>query len=146
MKSFVRTIVIAAGFLLLAGIQDARAQIFETVEFTAPFDFTVGPVTMRAGSYTIRPDNDSPDILEITGEHTAAFFATEHADPRETPSQTEIVFKLYGDRYLLKQIWVEGSVRGAEAIVAEGERHMARLGASSRDQRVVAKKTTEAGN
>jgi hypothetical protein len=56
MRSSFRSIGIAAGILVVAGVQNASAQITDPVEFTTSFPFTVGYATVPAGRYTIRPD------------------------------------------------------------------------------------------
>src|ERR1700738_2648574 len=121
MKSLVCSIGVAGGILLLAGVQNVSAQIADTVEFTTSFPFTVGYATVPAGSYTIRPDDDNPGILELTGAHTALLFQAQDAQARETPSKTEVVFKRYGSGYVLKDIWVEGSDAGAGPMAGGGE-------------------------
>jgi hypothetical protein len=140
MTSLVRSICIAGGILVLAGVQNASAQIVYPVEFTTSFPFTVGNTSVPAGSYTIRPDDDNPAILELTGAHTSVLFQTEGATARETPSKTEVVFKRYGDGYVLKDIWLAGSRDGAETIAAEGERHAAKHSGPEAEQRVAARK------
>ena len=140
MTSLVRSIGIAAGILVLAEVQNASAQITNTVEFTTSFPFTVGYATVPAGSYTIRPDDDNPEILQLTGSHTSVLFQAAAAQARETPSKTEVVFKRYGDGYVLKDIWVEGSTSGAETMAVEGERHVTKQHGSASEHRVAARK------
>jgi hypothetical protein len=143
MRSLVRSIGIAGGLLMLAGVQNASAQIAYPVEFTTSFPFTVGAATVPAGSYTIRPDDDNPEMLLLTGSRASVFFQTENKDARQMPSKTEVVFNRYGDKYVLKDIWVEGETSGAESMAAEGERHMAKHPGSNSEQRVAARKTSE---
>jgi hypothetical protein len=140
MKSLVRSIGIAGGILMLASIQDASAQIFDTVEFTTSFPFTVGNTTVPAGSYTIRPDDDNPAILELMGAHASVLFETDPTEARKTPSTTEVVFMRHGDGYVLKDIWVQGLNSGAETKTVEGERHVAKQHGSEGEQRVAARK------
>ena len=71
------------------------------------------------------------------------FFGTEDSQARETPAKSEVVFKRYGDGYVLKDIWVEGSKSGAESVAAEAERHLARREAKG-EQRVSARKKANA--
>jgi hypothetical protein len=142
MKSLVRSIGIAGGILVLAGVQNASAQIVDPVEFTTSFPFTVGFATVPAGSYTIRPDQDNPQILELTGAHTAVLFETDFAQARETPAKTEVVFKRYGDRYVLKDIWIEGLTGGSESRNVESEKHAAKNSGAASEQRVSARKTS----
>jgi hypothetical protein len=140
MTSMVRSIGIAAGILILAGVQNASAQIIYPVEFTTSFPFTVGNTTIPAGTYTIRPDEDNPAILQLNGVHAAVLFETENKQMRETPSKTEVVFKHYGDGYVLKDIWVAGSNDGAETTAVEGERHAAKHRGPDSEERVAARK------
>ena len=143
MKSMFRSIGIAAGMVVLAGIQNASAQITNAVEFTTSFPFTVGYATVPAGSYTIRPDDDNPAVFELTGAHGSVLFETNSAQAREMPSKSEVVFKRYGDRYVLKDIWVDGSKTGAETTTVEAERHAAKRNALESERRVEARKKSD---
>jgi hypothetical protein len=144
MTSFVGSIGIAAGFLVLASVQNASAQVTDPVTFTTSFPFTVGYATVPAGSYTIRPDDDNPSVFELTGAHTSVLFQTENASAGQTPAKTEVVFKRYGDGHVLKNIWVEGSTSGAETLAVEGERHAAKNHGSQSEQHVAATKKLDA--
>jgi hypothetical protein len=134
----------AAGLCLIAGIQNASAQVDDPVEFTTAFPFTVGYGTVPAGSYTIRPDDDNPGILELQGRATTVFFQAQNTEARKAPSETEVVFKHYGDSYILKDIWVAGSSTGAETLVSEGERHATKQYGSASEERVQARKLARA--
>jgi hypothetical protein len=125
MTSWFRSVGIAGGILVLAGVQNASAQLADTVEFTTSFPFTVGYATVPAGTYTVRPDDDDPRILELKGGHTAVLFQTDVVEAAKATSKTELVFKRYGEGYVLKDVWVEGSRSGAETTAVEGEKHHA---------------------
>jgi hypothetical protein len=146
MRSLIRSIVIAGGLLMLAGVQNASAQIVDAVEFTTSFPFTVGNTAVPAGSYTIRPDDDNPKILELFGQKTSALFQVDVVDAPTTPSKTELVFSRYGDSYVLKNIWVEGSASGAKTLPAEGERHVAKHSGPKGEQRIAARKKTSSSS
>ena len=128
----------AAGVLLLAGVPQARAQVTGPIQFTTTFPFAVGYATVPAGTYTVRPDDDDQSILLLTGSHVGVLFLADNIQTRQTPSKTEIVFNRYGDGYVLKDIWMEGSNTGAEALPAEAERHAAKHGDAKGDYRVAA--------
>ena len=142
MRSLIRSIGIAGGLLVLAGVQHASAQIEYALDFTTSFPFTVGSATVPAGSYTIRPDEDSPDLLQISGKGVNVFFETNRAEARERPAKTEVVFKRYGDGYVLKDIWLEASSEGYETPASEGERHLTKQhGSASSEEHVGARKS-----
>jgi hypothetical protein len=140
----VRSIGIACGILVLAGVQNASAQIVDTVEFTTSFPFTVGNSVVPAGSYTIRPDDDNPSILHLSGANASVLFQAEGTETNDTPSKTEVVFKRYGNGYILKDIWIEGSNEGVETTPAEAERHVAKNQGSESEHRVSGKKSDTA--
>jgi hypothetical protein len=144
MRSLVRSIGIALSVLTFAGVQNASAQIVDTVDFTTSFPFTVGNSTMPAGSYTVRPDADSPQILELQGKNASALFQVEFASALKTPAKTEVVFSRYGNTYVLKNIWVEGLDSGVETMSAEGERHAAKNSGAKTEHRVAAQRKSAA--
>jgi len=140
----IRSIVLAAGIVAVVGVHDASAQIETSVEFTTSFPFTVADATLPAGSYTISPaDDEDPQVFRVTGAHASVLFVTESAQANQAPPKTEIEFSRYGDRYVLKNIWVEGSAIGYQAETTLGERHAAKRGASSTPQRVTARKIAQ---
>jgi hypothetical protein len=110
------------------------------VEFTTTFPFTVGYGTVPAGSYTIRPDDDNLEILQLQGKDTTVFFQAQNLEALKTADQTEVVFKHYGDTFVLKDIWIAGSNTGAETLASEGERHAVKQYGSATEERVPARK------
>jgi hypothetical protein len=127
------------GILMLVGMRTVSAQIEYPVEFTTAFPFTVGYATVPAGTYTIKPDDDSPEMLELSGGRVGVFFQTNNVAASAPVAKSEVVFTRYGDTYVLKSVWVDGSNTGAASVAAEGERHAAKHGAES-EQRVPARK------
>src|SRR5262249_32066463 len=98
--------------------------------------------------YRLAATPSSPTTRTHTASHRRGhtppvLFMTENAQPRETPSQTELVFKRYGSEYVLKNIWVEGSDIGYVTASAEGERHVSKRGDSPGEERVAARKKAD---
>jgi hypothetical protein len=74
-------------------------------------------------------------------------FEANAAEAREMPSKSEVVFKRYGDGYVLKDIWVSGSQTGAETTTVESEKHAAKRHQLDGEERVAAvKKSDGPGN
>jgi len=139
MTSSFRLNILAAGIVLLAGVHNASAQIENELDFTTSFAFTVGNTTVPAGRYTITPVEDDPWVLELKGGRTSVVFETQRATPNEVPSKDEIVFQRYGDQYVLKNIWTEGSGTGYVTEPAAREAHISRHhGGAQGESRVAA--------
>ena len=136
MTKLIRSIVFAGGLLVLAGVQNASAQIQNIIEFTTTFPFSVGNTTVPAGHYTIATLDDDPHVLELRGPHTAVLFETEDATPSQAPSKDEVVFSRYGNGYVLKNIWLEGSEMGYVSKTALAELRIAKKGGSPTEHRV----------
>ena len=137
-----RSVVIACALLVLAGIRSACAQIDLPIEFTTTFPFAVGNTTLPAGTYTVRADDEDPQVLEVSGPHAAVFFNTESAQPRQAPSRTELVFNRSGDGYVLKNVWVEGSEIGYQTQPSLREQRLAKFGSPS-EQHVIGEKKAD---
>jgi hypothetical protein len=91
---------VAATFIT---VDNASAQ--NQVKVNVPFSFTVGNSTMPAGSYTIKSDYDSRNLVYLTnwGANTksAALGIREQGTPNETG---KLVFHRVGDQYFLSEI------------------------------------------
>jgi hypothetical protein len=113
------------------------------VEFTTDFAFTVGNTTMPAGKYEIRRDTDNGSVYRIDSpkNHVGTLFEVEGTSMNKAPAQSEVVFKRYGEGYVLKSVWEEGSTEGVQAVMTEAERHHVKHGGVSTEHHVKADKT-----
>ncbi len=59
----------------------------------------------------------------------------------KAPAKTEVVFKRYGQGYVLKSVWEEGSNEGVETVMVEAERHHAKDGVTPTEHHVAARHT-----
>jgi hypothetical protein len=138
MTGVIRSVALAGGLLVLAGVQNASAQIAYPVEFTTAFPFTVGQASLPAGTYTIKSIDDDPAVLELRGQNVGVIFETNRISPNGSKPKTEVVFKRYGSTSILKDVWVRGSDAGFESVAAAGERHLAKTLSPAGEQRVIA--------
>ena len=142
MKTLIRSIVIAGGLLMLAGVPRASAQIVSNiVEFTT---HSPSPsATRRPGRHLHdQGTDDDPNVLMLVGTHASVLFLTQATEAREAPAKTEVVFSRYGNGYVLKDIWREGSVTGAETVSSEGERRVSKNADAPSEHRIAARKKT----
>ena len=106
-------LMLFASLFLVAGVVHAR---FVTVKANIPFDFVIGSSTLHAGKYTIQPISrgDGTILLRSADLKEAVVmnpFTCASASPQH---ESELVFKVIGDRYFLYQIWTAGYGAGRE--------------------------------
>jgi hypothetical protein len=122
----------------------AGVQIISRVTFSTTFPFTVGNTKLPAGSYSIRPLDDDSNVMEISSADgkTSALFETRTTELPNTPSKGEVVFKKYGDNYVLSEIYEPGSKTGAMTIESHAERQHAKKSSTPTKESVSATKAT----
>ena len=134
-------IVLTLSLFAIEGAMRARAQVVDTIVADVPFGFIIRDHTLPAGSYTITPVEDDPQLLELRGAHASVLFLTESAQPTTLPAKDEVVFSRLGNRYILRNIWTAGSNVGYVTENALGERRLAKHGGTAGESRVAARKT-----
>ena len=102
---------------------------------------------MPPGAYEIRRDTDNGTVyrIESSKKHIGTLFEVEPTSMNKPPAKTEVVFKRYGQGYVLKSVWEEGSSDGIQTVVAEAERHHVKHGGNVTETRISAKKNAKAG-
>jgi hypothetical protein len=126
MSRFIRAIVVAGILAAVVGATRANAQMVEPLRFTTTFAFTAGGATFPAGTYTIRPMDIDPTVLEITnasGTQTKIFIVEPAGSKTNQKIDDEVVFKRQGDQYTLSQIWDGADQVGVEAMPPSATHH-----------------------
>src|SRR5437899_1615702 len=98
---------VVIGGLTLMSLGIISAQEFN-LKFTSKTPFSVGNGSLPAGTYQIRPvdeDNTTFECAAVSGSPSVLF----EADALETiPTKTEVTFRKYGDKLVLKNMSLEG--------------------------------------
>jgi len=122
--------ILLAGLLVLSSIaatQVARAQ--EAMVVDIPFAFTAGNATLPAGEYRVQKMDRNPSVLLIhcwdAGASTMVI--TNAAQAKELQTESKLVFKRYGNRYFLSQVWTAGSISGRQLPKSPKEKEGERL-------------------
>jgi hypothetical protein len=126
MKTIVLSLMFAS-LTTLIGATAASAQMTERMQFKTTFPFTAGNTTYPAGTFSVKPADDADNtVLEISNGTTTTLLVVQ---PEELhPNQKvkdEVVFRKYGDRYVLSDIWDASSGTGARAEMSAAERRHA---------------------
>jgi hypothetical protein len=101
-----------------------------------PFEFNVGDKTLPAGQYAIGRINSDGTQLRISNRDDSASRLTQTVLVNEPKEESVLVFKRYGDRYFLSQVWKAGETEGRQMLKSDSEKAM---------DRELAKNKAEAG-
>lgn len=104
MKKHALTLIGVLSLLLAAG--SAFAQTID-VKGDIPFSFIVNKATLPSGQYELKSLTEDGKMLGLRGpDGKPVDIVNSNRTESMTPSQkTKLVFKRYGDRYFLSQIW-----------------------------------------
>ena len=113
MKKQVLTLVGVLSLLLVAGSAFAQSG---QIRANIPFNFTVSRSTLPAGNYSVSTTGGTDSILVIQGVDGKAvkLVGSHHVQASKLSDRTKLVFRCYGDRYFLAQVWMRGSQMGRE--------------------------------
>lgn len=97
-----------------------------SIKASVPFEFNVGDKTLAAGAYDIGRINNDGTQMRISNLDTnsSASRLTQSVQANEPKEQSILVFKRYGDRYFLSQVWLVGEKEGRQMLKSKSERTM----------------------
>ena len=101
--------LIGAGMLLLG--PTFGAQLDHGFTMQVPFSFVAGNQHLSAGAYTIKADASNGTVVIRCGDQGPSMvFGTFSAGENKEYARAKLVFKRYGNRYFLSQIWPAGAI------------------------------------
>lgn len=131
-KSFLSKIAMISLFMAVAAVGVA-AQTGSRVVVNIPFDFVVGEKTLPAGEYTIKTvsrHSTQALVVQSADGSESVLTITNRVEAREHQAKSKIIFRQYGDKYFLSQVWTKGSTAGRELPRSQAERdHLAKVSA-----------------
>ena len=112
MKTRSLRIFLMLNLLLAVAAVSVMAQTPRTKSTVIPFSFNVGEKTLPAGEYTFaryRRDSEVVWLVESRDGRDKVLINTNQLRAYETESKAKLVFRRYGDRSFLSQIWTPGN-------------------------------------
>ena len=100
-------LILMAVFTLSAVSTNAQ----QGIRVNVPFDFTVGDTTLAAGTITAHPVSAAdagPLTIRNYDKGQQAFRIARRAQGADSSEQAKLVFRRYGDRYFLAEVWISG--------------------------------------
>ncbi|MFZ0062189.1 MAG: hypothetical protein WAL47_09140 [Pyrinomonadaceae bacterium] len=105
-NQILRSVAIFGLFFMLA-MTSVQAQTPSRVEVKVPFDFAIGKVLFKAGTYSIKNASDNTlAIRNIDGKTTKLVAAPLNIGSRDFKPGSRLVFNQYGNQYFLSQVWL----------------------------------------
>jgi hypothetical protein len=123
MRTHVRFITAAASLFVLAVAFGARADTLQ-LQGRVPFAFMAGERQFAPGICTVHRGSDNQGVLIVRGQKQAVILLTQGASSSRLQDRPRLVFRRYGHRYFLREIWFAGS-GGRLLPETKAERHEA---------------------
>jgi hypothetical protein len=107
MKNQILKITSIFGLFLMLAITSVQAQTASRVEVKVPFDFAIGKVLFKAGTYSFRKVTDNTlTVRDLNGKGTTLVDAPLSIGSRDSKAGERLVFTQYGTQYFLSQVWL----------------------------------------
>ena len=126
-NQILRSIAILGLFIMLA-MTSVQAQMPSRAEVKVPFDFAIGKVQFKAGTYSFRKLTDSTlTIRDVNGKGTITTLvdAPLTIGSRDSKAGERLVFNQYGNQYFLSQVWLSSDT-GRQLFTSGAETKAAR--------------------
>jgi hypothetical protein len=97
--------------LVTLAVVSVTAQTYRTKGTIIPFSFTVGEKMLPAGEYTVERFGKNSEIVWLVRSRDGRDKVVVQTNPVrsiKSEGKGQLVFRRYGDRYVLTQIWTGG--------------------------------------
>lgn len=114
--------------LFALAVVSVQAQSQSRITVKVPFAFQIGDKTLPAGDYNIKQLSTGTLLVESTdGAESAIAPAAGRVENgvNAKPSKEKLVFRQYGERYFLAQVWMVRGASGRELNKTAAERNAA---------------------
>lgn len=99
------------------------------MRITIPFEFNIGDKSLPPGEYIVRRSvSERPEMLTISSVDggSGEYILTSPVQTTSRRAESMLVFRSYGARYFLAQIWTAGDRAGRELRKTSRERELAK--------------------
>ena len=123
-NQILRSIAIFGLFFMLA-MTSVQAQTPSRVEVKVPFDFAIGKVMFKAGTYSFRKVTDNTlTVRDVNGKGTTLVDAPLTIGSRHSKAGERLVFNQYGTQFFLSQVWLSSDT-GRQLFTSGAEKRAA---------------------
>jgi hypothetical protein len=115
--------------IIMMAVTSVQAQSAGKIAVTIPFEFQIGSQVLPAGQYIVKRLSQNSVLVRREDGRESAIAMTPRsvqAGVNEKPSQEKLVFRMYGDKYFLSQVWMVSGGDGRELDKTDAERDAAK--------------------
>jgi hypothetical protein len=109
-------ILAVAPFSVASHAEDLEGAVFVNV----PFAFEYGSQHFTAGLYTIRMNYQN--IMTIRGKAGSGIAITWFDEDHQPSNTTRVVFRKYGEKYFIDQVWIAGEATHTYTLPSKAEK------------------------
>jgi hypothetical protein len=112
----------------LAFVSAVASAYGQTARADVPFEFVAAGRTLAAGHYEISAANSTREFVRIrnNGTEQSTMMLTIAATKNRVVEEGKLVFRRYGNRYFLAEIWNAGESEGRQLLKSKEEKAIAR--------------------
>jgi hypothetical protein len=127
-------LLLVVALALVSAVASAYGQSRTTTAANIPFEFAVGDKAMAAGHYTVSEATAGGQVVKIQGAEESVMRLTTSILNQPSQDKGRLVFRRYGNKYFLAEIWRAGESDGRQLLKSREEKAIARELASIRSK------------
>jgi hypothetical protein len=94
-------------------------------QVTVPFAFEVGSVHFAPGTYFLNDPREH--LLSVRGPSGTALAMNRRETSLSPATESKVVFRRYGDRYFLRELWVKGQTDHLSCYESKAEQRVRKI-------------------
>jgi hypothetical protein len=126
MKNLSTWVLRATFFAIIAVISRSPVicaqELGESLKVNVPFAFEDGSQYFPPGLYSIQMVYQH--TLLIRGASRSGFLLTIYDDELQPSKSTKVVFEKYGDRYFVREVWIQGDTTHIHSVTSNAEKKL----------------------
>jgi hypothetical protein len=126
--------LLVVALALFSAVASAYGQSNTTSTADIPFDFAVGNKSLAAGHYELSAATAGSEVVRIQGNNQSVMTLTMGVLNRAAQDKGRLVFRRYGNKYFLAEIWKAGESDGRQLMKSKEEKAIQRELASIRSK------------
>lgn len=118
--------IVSLSLFVAVVVSSVVAQGRPQVRADIPFSFHAGNTVLPSGKYTINRPASTNGMILVRSEKggKAAYVISNNKESANSPENSRLVFRRYGDQYFLAQLWTKGDTAGVSFPVSKEEKKM----------------------